>query len=432
MRAVLAAVLLTVAGAASADEPFPVTQDPVPPDWSGPVFDPSFDFPAQAPADTTRPWDRISFREQPEAFLQAVLDYAYDGMDRETWDGATNEVRRWYHAPWLHTGRKGREFVRGLTRERSSRLGDPGEPNELGELQSRCYQNWAVSLADPAAGWVFGRVWGDGTRDPRPQAARFPVGATFVKLLFTEAPADELALLVGAPEWTANIHVPVAGSTECPPFGTVRAPQTLRLLQFDVAVRVPETDDPTIPRDGTPTGWVYGTFVYDGSMPDADPWRRLRPIGLMWGNDPGSTDGAAGERKPLESIILSKAGFDRDFGRGGRMNGPVDNPDSACLSCHQTAQYPAGARVLPPFGATPAQVACWFRNLEPGEAFGDEPGPDGRCGVGMDRFVSMDTSLQLALGLQNWSEDRNPQAGRRTFRVDGDGAQEIFEVTRDP
>jgi hypothetical protein len=32
----------------------------------------------------------------------------------------------------------------------------------------------------------------------------------------------------------------------------------------------------------------------------------------------------------------------------GRLNGPVDNPQSACLSCHGTAQSPVVSPMVPP------------------------------------------------------------------------------------
>jgi hypothetical protein len=33
------------------------------------------------------------------------------------------------------------------------------------------------------------------------------------------------------------------------------------------------------------TGWYFATYVYDRSVQNTSPWRRMVPLGLMWGND---------------------------------------------------------------------------------------------------------------------------------------------------
>src|SRR5262249_21891500 len=48
--------------------------------WSGPVFQPSFRFPAKT-ADEARPWLAISFRSEPERYLRTLLAYALEGQD---------------------------------------------------------------------------------------------------------------------------------------------------------------------------------------------------------------------------------------------------------------------------------------------------------------------------------------------------------------
>ncbi|HEV7252106.1 MAG TPA: hypothetical protein VGN97_03275 [Mesorhizobium sp.] len=389
----LVQLAIAVAGATSSRsaDSFPVTNDRTPDGWSGPVFDPSFSFPVERPAPENLPWAGIDFKVDPERYMSAVLAYVLEGMDRDAWDAEGNPVRRWYHAPWMHEGSNGREFVRGLTRERSSRKG------ELGTGQTRCYQNWAVSITNPLGGYTYGQVWNDGSRPPDPRNAQFAEGVVMAKLLFTQAPEDEVPMLRNAPTWMANVVRPTPGSDACPASGGEREVQAMRLLQFDVAVSHPLSE--------ASTGWVYGTFVYDGSRTDDDPWDRLAPVGLMWGNDPELSDAdAANGRRPVEGIVLSDFGLGRAFGRGGRMNGPVDNPSSACLSCHMTAQYPSAARMAPPENANPDAVMCWFRNLRPGEAFGSEPGATASCGAQPPSpIIATGTSLQLAMGLRAYS-----------------------------
>jgi hypothetical protein len=173
----------------------------------------------------------------------------------------------------------------------------------------------------------------------------------------------------------------------------------VRLLQLDLAVRVPIGTG----QGESPTGWVFGTYVYDGSLSEPNPWKRLRPVGLMWGNDPSLTDeDVAGGVKPSESLVNAIPGFSRHFGRGGRMNGPVDNSASACLSCHMTAQYPpvSGVPMAPVDNKPWSLTGCWFRNLKPTDVFGVPQ--DGDCNAGQAGQKSLDFSLQAAVALRNY------------------------------
>ena len=68
-----------------------------------------------------QPWKAIDFRQQPAAYMQAVIDYCYEGNLEVEFRGQDNATRKWYHAPWLHPGPNGREFTHGLTGERLSR-----------------------------------------------------------------------------------------------------------------------------------------------------------------------------------------------------------------------------------------------------------------------------------------------------------------------
>ncbi len=78
------------------------------------------------------------------------------------------------------------------------------------------------------------------------------------------------------------------------------------------------------------------------------------------------------------------------LGWAGRLNGPVDNPISSCLSCHAIAQWPVVAPLVPPRNVEPdsAEWMKWFRNVRAGESFSEGA-------------VSLDYSLQLAVGIQN-------------------------------
>lgn len=314
--------------------------------------------------------------------------------------------------------------MNGLTRERNSR------PRELGPNQTSCRQNWAVGFFNPVGGYTVGKVWAPvstSTGDPDTSVLPFSEGSVVAKLLYTEATTSEVSLLAGAPEVDANIAVRAsAADPQCPPDTAPRSPGKLRLLQLDVAVK----DS----RAGF-TGWVFGTFVYDGRLSGSDPWAKLKPVGLMWGNDPGLSDSAAQSGvKPSESIVLSNFGLGRDFGRGGRMNGPVDNSVSACMSCHMTSQWPNPAPMTPGAAMPWDQAKCWFRNLGPSDPFGDTPSGAGGCGsLPNPAPAALDFSLQLAVGIRNYKSEPRPivtsfsleqlnasrAASSKTFSVNG-------------
>jgi hypothetical protein len=385
--------------------------------WRGPVFQPRFDYPA-SPAGDVYAWQAISFRKEPERYLRALLAYALSAQDRQHWRLGANVARRWYHVPWLGPGANGREFIHGLTRARD--LG----PGELGVGQTVCRQNWALAFYNDVGGVVLGKIWGRGERDPDLRGLPFPAGTVAVKLVFTEATVADDARLGGAPEIEANIHVDAEpDDTACAPAiddrgrPAARAPGRLRLIQVDVATR----ED----RASYKTGWVFGSFIYDGRRAGGDPWAKLEPMGLMWGNDPQLSDTDAAEgTKPRQSIVFDVAA---GFGRGGRMNGVVDERTSACSSCHMAAQWPTVAPMTAPMDW--ARGRCWFRNLDARYPFGFV---DRRCSdtAALTKTKSLDFSLQLGVALRNWSLERakNAKQARTAVGVLKRGRGEVLKV----
>lgn len=347
---------------------FPDARDLPPSGWNGPVFKLQQDYPQSLPATGKQPWRQFDFRTQPNEYLLAVLNYALEGNKEADFVTQNNSIRAWYHAPWMHTGPAGREFIRGLTRERSSR------PRELHANQSGTWENWAVSVYNPRGGYTLGRVWRD-ENAPDPTLAKFPSGTVSAKLIFTEAPVSEVPYLSGSVEWQADINR-AAGNGPRP---------ILRLLQVDVAVR--DT------RAASTTGWVFGTFIYDGNSPGATPWDRLAPVGLMWGNDPTRVGTAQMLR---QTKINSNLQIPQHLGFEKRLNGPIDNPRSSCLSCHSTAQIrlnlsESTRAAIPPANATIDTLRLYFRNIKSGKPF--DTGA-----------LSLDYSLQLQNGIVNWAE----------------------------
>jgi hypothetical protein len=387
---------------------------PAPATWNGHVFQPSFKFP-KGFQKKGFPWLDISFRHEPERYLQAVLDYALDGQDLEHFDLAKNKSRSWYHMPWLGVGPYAREYIHGMTRGRDF------APGELSAAQTQCRQNWAIAFYNDVGGAMLREIWGHGQHAPDFKSLPFLLNTVAVKFVFTQADEHDDALLDGAPRLQSAIDdSPRRNGDGCSALEGAdggrarRSPTTLRLLQVDLAVREQ--------RASYKTGWVYGSFRFDGSMPGNDPWRKLKPIGLMWGNDPQLTDEMASRgSKPQQSIVLMRAPDGGTLGRGGRMNGVADNRQSACSSCHMAAQWPSVAPTLAPQGWSEAR--CWFRNIDGRYPFGFPPDRHEGCGnpVALGEIKPLDFSLQLAIATRNWAffvaKGRSPfRTAAGTFR----------------
>jgi len=388
------AFLLILACSSALAGVFPDCSYSPPPGWNpaggDPVFVLSQDYPTTDPSPSvTQPWKAIDFRQQPAAYMQAVIDYCYEGNLEVQFRGQDNATRKWYHAPWLHPGPNGREFTHGLTLERMSRQG------ELAATQTSTPHNFAVGLYNAPGGYTIGRVWAD-SNHPDASKAVFPEGTVAFKLLFTQATKDQVPYLDGSPEW-------IADTDRSNDANQIRA-NKVRLLQIDIAVKDSRSSE---------GGWIFGTFQFDKSVAAQDPWHQITPVTLMWGNDPTFTPAdydPANGKIPQESWINGAApvvayrsslppssSAPRVLGWAGRGNGPVDNSVSSCLSCHGVAEQQKASNMLPPSGSSDQQKLKWFRNLGPLEPFDND-----------GHHQSLDFSLQLAVGIDNQS--RSPAA----------------------
>ncbi|TPE46783.1 hypothetical protein [Amaricoccus solimangrovi] len=353
----------------------------------GPWFRLSQDYPATAPA-ADAPWLSIDYTTATgaDAWLYALRDYVFLGMIEADFRPEANPLRRWYHMPMMNFGPARREHRHGLTSERT--VFGP----ELGLKPGMRAENFAIGFYNAVGAVTIGRVLGGDVPDLTD--TRFGPGTVSFKILFSAARPDDFQdavgdLLAGAPSWT---------------IATDDGPLDVRLMQMDVAATSPESS----------VGWVFGTFAYDRDAEENSPWMKLRPVGLSWGNDPGVTPADVASGTALQESRVSAASpayAAAHLGWAGRVNGPVDNPMSGCLSCHGTAQYP----MVPLFpGAacgTDAQRLQWFRNFDGSVPFGRigascalDPDPTG--------LVALDFSLQMKVVLQSLLDfhDVNPCA----------------------
>jgi hypothetical protein len=400
--------------------------------WDGPRFNLSQDYPGKLPPMERYPWLKIPIVNgrpaDPRAYIMAIKQYVLEGNTQtdHIFDFQANQVRKWYHIPWMHYGHVGREFVHGLTHEIDS------SPFYLDkQSQTGFAATWSVSGINDRGAWGVGNVWCDpknptiGELNPDNEGPNsFPDGTAQAKILFTSATQQQVKWLAGTLQFTAfisNFANPKLNQchadSDCGSSGFCnlgvcstkkRSLQPVYLMQMDVAVR-----DSRLLQ----TGWVFGTFAYNAQAKGSTVWEKLIPIGLMWGNDPGVTPAkAAAGNKIQESWInpdaqpLNDQGIfhgGNHLGYAGRLNGPADNAESSCLSCHATAgltmtRTPRGTRAdapplvtaaapKPPAMTTERKLA-WFLNLPAGVPFS------------WDTQFSLDYQLQMAIGIQRFYE----------------------------
>lgn len=382
VRSTVLAIVTTLTTAGSALAAFPDARDPPPAGWTGPVFKLSQAYPASLPnlePLSKRKWRQFDFRIPAQApqYLKAVLDYCLEGNTADNFaDVSQNSVRKWYHAPWLHTTASGREFIRGMTRERPSRVG------ELGPAQTSEHANWAFGFYNARGGHTIGQVWKDPVH-PDPRKAKFPSNTVTCKFLFTSAPLTQVPFLEGSLEMQADINRQSGTGTR----------PTLRLLQLDVAVK----DN----RANSTTGWVFGTFQYEkAASSSSNWWEHMVPVGLMWGSD---VTNVLANNPPTQQWINTNRGQKLHLGFRGLLNGPIDNPLASCTGCHGFAQVnrinspiPSIPRI-PVANASVNSITRYFTNIKAFTPLSDD-------------YYSVDYSLQLQIGIA-----RAVQAGQASL-----------------
>lgn len=344
------------------------------------------------------PWKAIDPTQDPVRYLDALLQYGRKDNEIADWRIEENTRSNWCHAPWFQDAR---ERLRGMTLERGSR------PFELHARQDRFAANWAVGFYNDVACRDIGRMWAD-PAFPKTKDFTFAEGSYAIKLLFTSAEPDQVPYLNGSKEWEAAINEDG---------GIVR----MRLLQVDVAVKDV--------RPNLSAGWVFGTFIYDAYAPGTNPFDRLVPVGLIWGNDPDLTAfqyeqrGKTAREGWVNPEVASKFFHlpRHNLGLFGRLDGPVDNPKASCLACHGQAldwgrglirgskEEKLALKLLPLPPLDPYDdkaVMHYFRNL------GSAPAVEGT--------QALDYSLQLSKGLANfraWVLREHPQMESATTDV---------------
>lgn len=356
-----------------------------------------------------RPWMAFEFNgEESERikYAESLIAFAHEGMGDVNFDPNQAGARRWYHAPMMHTNPKSRrEPLKGLTSERGLR------PSEYDWVKG-FLRTYAIGYYDQLASHTLAQVFSNANpADADTSNAEFVDGSYVFKLIFSEYEPDSIESsldpLVGAPVWKIQ-DIATGGLIE------------VRLTQVDVAVKDPRAKE---------SGWVFATYAYHKELnsTEPNPWKRLVPVGYQWGAD--GKDSPGGESAVNQSWINPdlQAVWANHLGLNGRLNGPIDNPASSCMSCHSTAQVnPAlkekngdsihdfeGVGMLPTDTCDTDEFWLWYRDLPRENAFGHvNPETCEIDTVASREIDALDYSLQLKVALVSalFYENANPCA----------------------
>lgn len=361
----------------------------IPPRPHEPRFVLSRHYPDRQPPAPEAPWNRTLTGQFPDTatvvpYMMELRKYVYDAMLPVNWKA--EKIRRgphgergWYQAPWMGeaydtaqlgdryaVGWPGQDFHHGLYF--GTQLGAGTMPGQTGT-----YDNYEQVFYNDVGGWGLRQMWNDRGEAADLRRFQFPEGTVIAKIVFTSAPAT--GALTGSPQWTVFVRPSCADPCTTPP-----EPKETRvtLIQMDIVLK--DT------RHAPETGWLFSTYVYDSTLvaTEPDPWKRMTPLGIMWGNDPGVTQ----QDSLRETVLNTRAPewFYTNLGYAGRLSGPIDGArgTGSCMGCHSSAEFNLDpnakieqfARMIPPKNLTPADSAFWlyFRNLGGNRAWTDSAG----------------------------------------------------------
>ncbi|MBF8720167.1 hypothetical protein [Pseudomonas guariconensis] len=383
-----------------------------PASYKGPTFTLSQSYPNTPPQGTLPAFFKLlpakpdNNFETWRAYMDAAKAYCLEGNVEADWYVQNNKVRNWYHMPWQHYGPLGREGIHGLTKEAQI------QARQLAAGQAATGQTYAVGIYNDIGAYTLGQVWKD-PQNPDPSFTSkpnsFANGTVVCKALFADIDRSTVPFLANPVLWQGYITETFQSAN--------RKLKEVALIQMDIAVRDTRMSD---------TGWLFGTFQYNGAKTGKAGWDNLVPVGIMWGNDPQVTSNDYTNPEPTVTKInpaLQQTAINADtqelppthLGWNGRLNGPVDNPNSSCLSCHMTAEAPQMAIMNPLFQADPPAVGSadwmkWFQNIPAGVPF--------TAGT-----QSTDYSLQMSGGLVNFYQWKCDMSG-----IYADGANACAKV----
>lgn len=346
------------------------------------------DYPSSATLETP-PWHNIPFATEPARYMDAVLGTVRPYFRYQDSKLVSTGSEPWWMSEWMDYDKLGREPLMGLTKELAP------FKRQLSRISEAGSQVWAVNFYNEPGAVALHQVFADPCLPEVPQKLLFQEGTVAIKFLFTDANLGKFAGQVGyitdGPVYRAHID---REGTGWPADTTGRMTRNVNLLQLDISVRDSNAGE---------TGWVFGTFVWMGPRKGDGLFDNLIPAVLTWANDTGVTTDAIKESWTNPSVASTLSGWtERPFlGFRGRGNGPADNSNSSCMSCHAAARLPLASVGIARPGKNPvdltdaaavsAHVKRWFQNIKPGEVFEPNDPP---------AVAALDYSLQIRAAIE--------------------------------
>jgi hypothetical protein len=265
---------------------------------------------------------KIDFTKNSAEYLNALKAYCFEGFindlnDDDCFKPEMNQKKKWYHAPYMHRKRgmknSGRDPLHGVTFEL------PSGARKLSAGQKTPANTYSIAYYNAIAAKTLSSVWNStlSTKgEPDYTKVDFAEGSVCFKLLFTTTKVEEVDYLKGAPKWKVRIGESVRESKE------------VRLIQVDFAVKSNKASN----------RWIMGTLQFDADHSATNKWHKLTPVALSWG---GKTDYING-KAPYVAYCHGKNKLigvnPKKTQEGERANGPADNQDYSCVSCHSPAE----------------------------------------------------------------------------------------------
>jgi len=343
-------------------------------------------YPQEMPEKGKLPWERTDFKKKQSSYMNSVLDYCFEGNMEVDFMAHKNQVRNWFHAPYMDFGYAGREPMRGLVMDRTA-FAEDFKSNEQGKAR-----NYSITYYNDIAAYTLGQVWCDPNK-PDASKASFAEGSVYFTMVFSTADSALFPFLSSPYKWEALVE-----QKTMIPMDDKRIDE-VRLFEVDFGVRT----------DKSPTGWVMGSFIYDGSAGE-DTRNRLVPVCLQWGNDPGVTPAAVrkGEAEIKESWYNTTA-YDtanmegslvKHTGFAGRAQRPLGSRESSLLSEALAAASPAGP-IIPPAGIDMDSTMFYYRNISVGEPLVEGTQPlyamELRNGIRNHIAATQDSTMDLTI-----------------------------------
>ncbi|MBD9628009.1 hypothetical protein IB279_34215 [Ensifer sp. ENS06] len=346
------------------------------------------DYPSSSSPGTPA-YSAISFATEPARYMEAVLETVRPHFRFRNASLVGTGSEPWWMSEWMDYEKFGREPLMGLTKELAPRA------RQLSPTSRSGSQVWAVNFYNEPGAVALHQVFAEPCSPVVPEKLLFQEGTVAIKFLFTDANlgrfAGQVDYLNGAPVYRAHIDREGVGF---PADTSRRETRDVNLLQLDIGVR---------DSNAIKTGWVFGTFVWMGPPKGDGLFDNFVPAVLLWGNDEGVVTDDIKESWINPAIKAKLSGWnERPFlGFRGRANGPADNQNSSCLSCHAAARLPLAAEGIAKSGSTPvdlsdaaavaAHVDLWFKNIKPGEVFQPTSPP---------AVATLDYSLQVRAAIE--------------------------------